>query len=179
LYLAIASLALVLAVGGLPTLDARYASFPILLTILAIAALRVYPYLQPPWLENPPARPNVSALIGEEQFLLLDLQVEREGNTTTVEAVWQVVGEPAHDYTAFVHLLDEEGELVGQADAQLADEENIPSSGWPVGYLVQQRYQTDTDPAPTQVRLGLYDLETLERLPVMGGGDSITIPVVR
>jgi hypothetical protein len=176
LFLAVASLAMVLAAGGLPTLDARYASFPVLLALVAISALAIYPALRPAWLDEVPDNPNVAAFVGDSQFLLLDVQATREGETTIVEATWQATRPLARDYSAFVHLLDARGNIVAQADALLLDPDEVPSSRWSLGYLVRQSYQA-TGAAATQVRLGLYDIETLQRLPFADGTDSVTVPL--
>jgi hypothetical protein len=176
LFLAVASLAMVLAAGGLPTLDARYASLPVLLALLAISALAIYPALRPAWIDEVPDSPNVAAFVGDSQFLLLHMQATREGETTVVEATWQATRPPSRDYSVFVHLLDAQGNIVAQADTLLLDPDEVPSSRWPIGYLVRQDYQA-TGAAATQARLGLYDIETLQRLPFADGTDSVTVPL--
>jgi hypothetical protein len=178
LYLLIATLALILAAGGLPLLDKRYASLPVLLGLLAVAALSVYPYLEVAWMvpDELPAQP-LEVLFGEKEVWLLDIESQQEGEIVTIEVLWQVTAPPKRDYTAFVHLLNEEGEILAQADTLLIDQDEITSSNWPVGYLVRQQYQAITQQAPVEIRLGLYDLESLERLPLINGGDSVTVPV--
>ncbi len=176
LYLAIATLALLLAAAGLPALDERYASPVSQIALLAVAALAVYPALQPAWLDEVPAQPGIGVQVGERQFLLLDVEQTSAGESVTVEVLWQVVGKPTRDFTAFVHLLDEQGEVIAQADALLLDDGGVPSSGWPEGYLVRQQYTTSSPVPPFALRLGLYDHDTLQRLPVSSGGDSVTLP---
>jgi hypothetical protein len=178
LLLAVAGMALVLAAGGLGRLDPFYRSLPVRLAIIALAALLLYPNLQSAWLEPLEHPPAVGTFWGEPpQLVLLDVEVNQSGSEATVEALWQVTDELTTDYTAFVHLLDAEGQSIGQADALLRDDEGIHSSGWPTGYLVRQRYTTTLGEEPHAVRLGLYDLATLERLPLRGGGDSVLLPV--
>ncbi|MBA3533672.1 MAG: hypothetical protein H0T73_17280 [Ardenticatenales bacterium] len=177
LWLRLATLALLLAAAGLPVLDPRYASFPVLLALLTLAGLNSYPALQPAWLVGLPAQPNGGQHFGEQQFLLLDLQSQRTGEETTIEVLWQVLGPPGRDYTAFVHLLDGAGNVVAQADTLLVDTENVTSARWPVGYVVRHHYLAASSTPPTHLRLGLYDRETLQRLPLPEGGDSVTIPL--
>lgn len=176
LAVSVAALALVLAAGGLPVLDRRFASLPVQVGILAIAALNLYPSLQPLWLE--PSRTSDDWLFGDKHLWLVDAQVQREGETTTVEALWQATTPPGRDFTAFVHLLDAQGEMLTQADALLIDQDDIPTSGWPQGYLVRQRYEATSAQAPASIRIGLYDRETLQRLPLplRDNADSITLP---
>ena len=181
LYLAIATLAFVLAAGGLPILDSRYASFPVLLAILTIAALTVYPYLQVAWIPveeyDLPAQAT-QWTFGEQKFWVVDVEYQRVESENNVIIIWQIAAPADRDYTVFVHLLNEQGEIVSQADALLLDDEEVPSSQWPVGYIVKQRYQSSGLESPTQLRFGLYHSQTLERLPIddEGGGDHVTIP---
>ncbi|HEX8682478.1 MAG TPA: hypothetical protein VF707_09210 [Ardenticatenaceae bacterium] len=176
LFLAVASLAMVLAAGGLPILDVRYASFPVLLALLVISALAIYPALRPAWLDEVPDSPNVVSFVGDSQFLLLDVRATREGKTTIVEATWQATRLSDRDYSVFVHLLDAQSNIVAQADTLLLDPDEVPSSRWPVGYLVRQSYRA-TGAEAAQARLGLYDVETLQRLLFADGTDSVTVPL--
>lgn len=180
LYLALATLALLLAAGGLPVLDKRYASFSVLLAILAIAALSVYPYLQTGWIATSdydlPSQATAWRF-GDNTFWLVDVQHQQVGAKSTVIMLWQVTARPERDYSVFVHLLNEQGEIVSQADSLLLDQEEIPTSSWPVGYIVRQKYETDSAELATQLRFGLYHAQTLERLPVDGSGDNVTIPI--
>jgi hypothetical protein len=68
--------------------------------------------------------------------LLLGATAETEGDQIQLDLTWQVVGQVPFEYTVFVHGLDENGMLVGQADGD-------PLAGtfsmglWPVGTIVQ------------------------------------------
>lgn len=179
LYLTIATLAFIFAAGGLPILDARYASFPVLLALLTIAALTVYPYLQVAWLS--PSEYKLSAFtsewhFGENTFWVVDWQVERTETSNKLTILWQSTANPPQNYSAFVHFLNEEGDIIAQADALLTDQDAIPTSQWPIGYLVTQTYSADSPTAASHVRFGLYQLETGERL-LVNGADHVVEPV--
>ena len=92
-----------------------------------------------------------------------------------VEALWQVTKPLTRDPTAFVQFLDGAGTQVAQADSLLSDAEALPATQWPLGYLVRQRYEA-TGPAATQVRLGLYERESLLRLPLVAGAGALVGP---
>lgn len=175
LWLLLAQAALLLAAAGLPLLDRRYASLPILVGIVAVAALPLYPTLRPAWLEIPLPL-NGGERFGEH-FLLLNVQGQHEAGQASVAVHWQLLAPTEEDYTVFVHFLDEQGEIVAQADTLLLDPDQLPSSRWPVGYVVAQLYTAESARPPTQLRLGLYDLDTLQRLPLAGGGDALTLPL--
>lgn len=83
---------------------------------------------------------------------------------------WQALDQAREDYTLFVHLLDEHGDLVAQWDGPLGGLEN-PTSRWPQGGYLWQDVTldlTDDTPEPGRYRLaaGLYTLPDVTRLPV-------------
>lgn len=179
LWHTLAVLALLLAAGGLPALDARYRTLPVRLGALAIAALTVYPALDVAWHDTLPTAPmavTFEAGTGGGALWLLEADVRREGDEVTVEALWQALAPLSADYSAFVHLLDEGGEIVAQGDALLVDNDAVPTTGWPRGYLARQTYTATSDRA-VQVRFGLYDLATSRRLPLDDGQDSLLLDI--
>ncbi len=203
LYLVIATLAFVLAAGGLPTLDARYASFPVLLGLLAIAVLTIYPYLQVAWLPsnsydlsistastisnsttewhlapNTASSPTSTGLsTNSSAFWVVNWQYEYTETQNKLTILWQSTVPPTQDYSAFIHFLNEQGDIIAQADAWLLDDDEIPSSQWPQGYLGTQHYTAESANRPTHIRFGLYELETQERLLVNGETDHVLIEV--
>lgn len=197
LYLLIATLAFVLAAGGLPFLDARYASFPVLLGLLAIAVLTIYPYLQVAWLspdhtQLPFSTTSITSAtttdwhLGADTgsssslstFWVVDWQYERTDTQNSLSILWQSTAPPPQNYSAFIHFLNEEGDIIAQADALLLDDEAIPSSQWPRGYLVRQIYTAESTNRPTDIRFGLYELETQQRLLVNGDADHVVVPAL-
>ena len=90
----------------------------------------------------------------------------------TVTLYWRAVGEVHRDYTVFVHLVDEEGEIWGQGDG-LPLAGAYPTSHWDPGeQLVDTHDLTVSAEAPSgeyHLRIGLYTLDDGQRLPVTGG----------
>lgn len=77
---------------------------------------------------------------------------------------WHATQSPIHTYHAFLHVLDEANTIITQAD--FAPKANYPTSAWRAGDVVTH-CQTFTDAnGATQIATGLYDLNTLTRLPV-------------
>lgn len=86
---------------------------------------------------------------------------EETGNVTLY---WQALAPMTNDFTTFVHLLDEEGNLVAQDDSQ-PGHGRYPTSIWEPGEFV-----ADTKSLPMlegQIVVGVYLFETLERLPAL------------
>ena len=77
----------------------------------------------------------------------------------------------ARDYTVFVHLVDSDGHLVAQHDSQPWWEVSLPTSTWEPGEELRDQHRLslppDLLPGTYLLRVGAYDWETLERLPVI------------
>jgi len=89
--------------------------------------------------------------------------------TLDLTLFWTPLAPMETDYTVFVHLRDATGATVAQRDAQPLDGD-YPTSRWRVGEVVIDPHRvelpSDLPPGEYQLRVGLYRLETLERLPV-------------
>ncbi|MCB9159710.1 MAG: hypothetical protein H6644_07615 [Caldilineaceae bacterium] len=102
----------------------------------------------------------------------------RAGDTVQVDTTWQALAPIASDLTAFLHVLDREGRLVAQHDG--APDGFVPTSVWmpvlPLEETVAVDLPADLDPGTYRLFLGLYDPETLVRVPVTAGdgaGDTV------
>lgn len=104
---------------------------------------------------------NEIALIG------YDLQVE-EG-AVRLKTYWQALEPIAESYTIFVHALDDSDALLAQQDA-LPQGGAYPTSIWAVGEVVADEAVLLLPPQaePAALSIGLYPLETLERLSLAG-----------
>jgi hypothetical protein len=83
---------------------------------------------------------------------------------------WQTLSPLPYDYTVFVHLRDDTGHNAAQADHQpLAPV--YPPTLWPIGQTIRERSVLtlpEEVPAGTySLWVGLYRLDTLERLPIV------------
>jgi hypothetical protein len=115
-----------------------------------------------------------------EHIHLTGIRTSREGlvpgGQLVVVLEWMSDGEVDGDYKVFCHLVDEQGELVAQKDSKpLAGRR--PTYTWREGELIEDDYLIDIpeDLQSGRYRLlvGMYDLETMERLPV---GDTANQP---
>ncbi len=104
------------------------------------------------------------------------------GNTVPITLVWQSLSSAiGTDYAVFAHLVDEEGQLIGQHDGQ-PDGGTRPTSDWLDGEYILDRhplmFQALAYEGPARIRVGLYDPQTGERLLTSDGADAITLPIV-
>ncbi len=84
-----------------------------------------------------------------------------------VTLYWRALAELDQDYTVFIHLLDEDGALLGQGDGPPLDAD-YPSSYWLPGELLSDTHVVilqDDLPAGAHLLVGLYRLADGARLP--------------
>jgi len=93
----------------------------------------------------------------------------------TVALFWRALAEMEEDYTVLFHLVDEGGELVTQRDGQ-PNGGLTPTSIWKVGEVIRDEYvisvPTAAQDGDCSLRIGLYDLRTMERLPAFSADGS-------
>jgi hypothetical protein len=84
---------------------------------------------------------------------------------------WQARRPLPYDYSVFVHVRDAAGQTVAQAD-HLPLAPVYPPTLWPAGQLIRERSVLVIPPGTAagtyQLWVGVYRLDTLERLPVTG-----------
>ena len=114
---------------------------------------------------------------GEIAFLgyELDKTVLAPGDTLRLTLYWQSESRVGWDYTVFTHLLGESYNpasgsfLWGQKDNMPLDG-TYPTSRWLENEVVVDKYdvaiQSDAPPGPYRIEVGMYLLETGQRLPV-------------
>jgi hypothetical protein len=119
-----------------------------------------------------------------------DDQVELEGYTikgeqsltegpVTITLIWRGLNEMPVSYRIFIHLVDEQGRLLAQSDAEPAGWLR-PTTGWAPGEYIIDKHQLMIPAGflenQLSVNVGMYDAQTGERLPV-NGGEYISLPV--
>ncbi len=101
------------------------------------------------------------------------------GATVPVTVGWQVVVPMETSYTGFVHLLDQDGQIVAQDD-HVPQQGRRPTNAWLSGEVVEDNYELrlPADLAPGRYRLvvGLYDANTAG-LPRLGAAEAGEITV--
>jgi hypothetical protein len=106
-------------------------------------------------------------------------ETARPGDDIPITLVWQAGGPTARNWKVFVHLLNGAGGLRAQVDSYPA-EGAAPSTSWQANEVILDTRRlalpADLEPGSYNLRVGLYDELTGERLPLAEGGDSVTLP---
>jgi 4-amino-4-deoxy-L-arabinose transferase-like glycosyltransferase len=132
----------------------------------------------------PARRSEVLGPIALAGYALPD-EPPQPGQALVVQLFWRVLETPAVDYTVFVHVLDDRGQLVTQFDRPPGGGTS-PTTSWQPGQLL-----LDTYPVPIpgglsagdyQVVVGMYTWPSLERQQVVVDGiptgDSVLLDTV-
>lgn len=103
------------------------------------------------------------------------------GETISLALYWSPAGPLPADYTVFIHLLDQVGALVTQGDAPPLNG-RYPTTFWAEGEYLQDVHifglLQDMPSGTYEMVVGLYDPVTGLRLPLVNGGDAVTIGVI-
>lgn len=112
----------------------------------------------------------------------LDTDAPRAGEPLEVTLYWHSLERSDLPYTVFVHLLDDQGNLLAQDDGMPVDDQ-LPTSCWQPGEWIRDVHTLTVPPdaagTSSELRVGLYYWPTLGRLPVTDGGtgDALRVPL--
>ena len=110
--------------------------------------------------------------LGDQVRLLgysLDSDQVAPGENLLLTLYWEALAPMETRYTVFTHLLDTDDQIQAQMDSE-PQGGGLPTDRWQVGQVVQDNYaltvSPDAEPGPHVLEVGMYLLETLDRLPV-------------
>ncbi|MCB0162964.1 MAG: hypothetical protein KDI79_01985, partial [Anaerolineae bacterium] len=136
--------------GGFPAVDANgNAVTPV------VGYLKVVPMVWPEYRPTYPATANFNNAIALTGYDLDPLTL-----------YWESLAPVNEDYNLFVHLFDDEGNLVSQADAP-PTQDAYPTHWWAPGEIIADRHPLPAAPDATRVQIGFYSLITQQRLPLI------------
>jgi hypothetical protein len=131
--------------------------------------------------------PLKATLGNQVQFLGYDLDADsaHAGQTLHLTLYWQALAEMDESYTVFTHLLNNKDRIWGQEDSVPANG-TLPTCCWVKDEIIADKYeisiQPDAPPGQYVIEVGMYRLETGQRLEVRGGlegrGDRILLDAV-
>jgi 4-amino-4-deoxy-L-arabinose transferase-like glycosyltransferase len=104
----------------------------------------------------------------------------RAGDRLVLDLHWQALARPDRNYSVFLHLVDEHGQVVGQADSY-PGAGSRPMGDWmPGDTVVDTHVITVPDTAATpacdcQLTMGVYDSSSGRRLTLPYGRDEVPI----
>jgi hypothetical protein len=148
--------------------------------------VRAILFASPTGEQTAPRSEEVAATLGGQislQSVELLAETVEPGGILPVTLSWTALEEVAEDYVVFVHLLDEEGQVVAQHDGPPVGGFRATTT-WIPGETVQDRHGVlipqDAPPGEYGLAAGLYLCATGERLPAVDGngqgiGDSVML----
>jgi hypothetical protein len=160
------------------------------LVALQLVAMNTRWYVYPSFMDEPPSReanfaapqPQVPANIDfGQQIKLVGADLSIAPSNLDLKLYWQALTQPPHAYTVFVHVLDAQGNLIAQQD-NMPVHDQLLTSCWQPGEQVADPYTVTLpaqEPQPASIEVGLYRLDTGERLTRDDGSGttwSIKVP---
>lgn len=171
------------AAASLVITDSRFQEIPLLAALVIVPLFAVYPYLAPEFTDFAPTRPAL-ARFNNDELALLDAKIVRppgawrHGATVELDLTWQALKQPNHDYTVFLHILDENGKEWGATDEKpqggaLSTLKMLPGRVYSDTHSVQ--IGLEGPPEGYHLELGIYQGTTGERAATETGATEIRI----
>jgi hypothetical protein len=130
--------------------------------------------------ELPPPEVSTDYRFGDG-IALVGYDLERDDEGAQLILHWASLAPVERDYTVFVHLVGPDGELAAQADGPPTGGD-YPTSMWEFGEIIFDGRLVPTQglpPGTYHLRLGMYLLETGDRLPALdASGERLPDDVV-
>jgi hypothetical protein len=104
-----------------------------------------------------------------DRIALVAYQMDHlEGQGPRLTLYWTRIGPLAEDYTVFVHVRDQQGRIVAQADG-VPVEGHLPTSTWLQGEVFRDQhiFPQTIEASPRDIAVGLYLPHNMERLTTM------------
>ena len=197
LFPAMPALAALLAAGLSAALPRRSGLWGVVLLGLVLAAALPFTLIRPTYDSPALAASEVPRggiytrfdLGWKRGIELHDASFERvtpTGGSLPIALTWHLVEQVHRPWTVFLHLVDQEGRIVAQHDAQpLAG--RVPTDAWVPGDWFRDEHRLllrNVAPGTYHLRIGLFDPATTERLGVYGAdgllrGDFVDLGEVR
>ncbi len=112
---------------------------------------------------------TVTAQLDNPLLLSYPKDAYTPGETATVSLYWQALAAPDRDYTTFVYLVGERGQMAARAEGQPVYGTR-PTSGWQPGDTMIDPHRltipTTTPPGRYRLLAGIYERSTMEGTPV-------------
>ena len=129
---------------------------------------------------NPPVPDNLLPASFADQIDLLGYSLGEDdlapGGSLDLTLFWSPRGRPMRDYTVFIHLLDDQEQIRGQADSP-PRAGRYPTSIWDAGEVISDLHTLSLGPdlpaGEYHLAIGLYDPETGQRVGVVDGNGQI------
>jgi hypothetical protein len=105
-----------------------------------------------------------------------DIHPAETGAGLALTLYWQALAQPTADWTVFVHLVNENGDLVAQGDG-IPRDGNFPTQWWIAGTYIPDPYLLTSETSCAglsryRLLIGFYNPATNERLPASDETDQ-------
>ena len=118
----------------------------------------------------------------DNEVLLIACDLEddnlEQGETLRLVLYWRALQQIPEDYTVFVHVARADGTTLVQRDVQPRDGAH-PTSSWAADELVTDPHElsipSDALPDIYWLKVGMYSLATMQRLPVVDPGEATVL----
>jgi hypothetical protein len=156
--------------------------------MLVLAVLMLLSVVRPAYLQRP-TLDQVSISCPQhvtfgDQFLLHGYDLDQEPLAVTLTLYWEALRTPDFDYSVFVHLVDETGEMIGQRDHAPGSDRNHPPTAWRPGEVLVDSHLIPllrSPEGPLQMRMGVYNWSNGERMMAFiddePAGDAVVFDV--
>ena len=108
-------------------------------------------------------------------FKLKGYAVTEKDDSIKLTLYWQGLKRPDFNYSAFVHLIDENDQIVTQIDHAPGEKSGYPPIAWLPGDILADKHRlvlSNDFPTKTyRFRIGLYNWVTGEQLPAYTSGN--------
>ena len=98
------------------------------------------------------------------------------GDIITLTLVWRALSDVRDSYTAFAHLISDQGELIAQLDSA-PRAGRFPTEHWLAGDIVPDQFvlpvHADAPPGRYWLKVGMYQTQSRERLPAYTAGGEL------
>lgn len=122
-----------------------------------------------------------TAVWGDDLIQLLGYEQTHTAEQIQLTLQWHARARPTRSYATFIHLVNPAtGEIVAQRDAAPRNW-GYPTNWWEAGEYVTDEIAVDltaVDAGTYDVRLGWYEVETQQRLPLADGAEYFALPPV-
>jgi hypothetical protein len=98
--------------------------------------------------------------------------LETHADRLHLDLVWYAVRPVTENYTVFVHIVNQDGQIIEQRDA-MPQENQYPTSLWVAGEYVTDSYDFSVPAQAFSMRVGLYLADSGVRLPVFSSDSGL------
>jgi len=145
-------------------------------------------YARPPILDNidETAIPHRVHVRYEDKVELIGYELPqrkiRPGEELRLTLYWRALAATEKDYSVYIHLRAQDGQLLGQRDTH-PGLGNYPTSLWKPGQVIVDTYWVPVMASPTgspigHIDVGFYSLATMKPLPSFDPGGRAVVPVI-